>query len=214
MTQKYLMGNWWREVEHLKSWNVEAFDDVPLEMIDYLKNTDIKKSKNLINNTLAGQIKEEYKYTNWPKIVEDYLINKVENSPILQSYTEKVSVLSENKPFYLSTLWCNFQKKYEFNPIHNHKGMFSFIVFLNIPYDLKDEDNFFPETSSKKPSTSRLCFLHLDNLGNIVSMDIDVDKSFENKIIMFPAVLQHQVYPFYTSDDYRITVSGNIKLKV
>ena len=214
MTEKYIMGNWWREVQHLKSWNVEAFDDVPVDVINFLKNEDIKKTNNLINQTLAGQIKEEYKYTKWPQIVEDYLINKVETSPILQKYTESVNVLSQNRPFYLNTLWCNFQKKYEFNPIHNHQGMFSFIIFLQIPYNLSDEDNYFPETSSKKPSTSRLCFLHLDNLGHLVSMDIDVDKSFENKIIMFPAVLQHQVYPFYTSDDYRITVSGNIKLIV
>ena len=35
-------------------------------------------------------------------------------------------------------------------------------------------------------------------------------KSDEKKIIMFPAGLNHVVYPFYTSDDYRITISGNV----
>ena len=28
---------------------------------------------------------------------------------------------------------------------------------------------------------------------------------------MFDAEHTHEVYPFYTSDDYRITVSGNLK---
>jgi len=28
---------------------------------------------------------------------------------------------------------------------------------------------------------------------------------------MFPSLLAHCVYPFYTSDDYRISISGNIK---
>ena len=41
-----------------------------------------------------------------------------------------------------------------------------------------------------------------------------VDKSFEGQMLMFPAPLQHIVYPFYTSDESRITVSGNIKLWV
>jgi len=31
---------------------------------------------------------------------------------------------------------------------------------------------------------------------------------------MFPSQLIHAVYPFYTSDEYRISVSGNIKFKV
>ena len=27
---------------------------------------------------------------------------------------------------------------------------------------------------------------------------------------MFPSYLNHMVYPFYTSDEYRISMSGNI----
>jgi len=29
-------------------------------------------------------------------------------------------------------------------------------------------------------------------------------------MIIFPSIIQHGVYPFYTSDEYRISVSGNI----
>ena len=35
----------------------------------------------------------------------------------------------------------------------------------------------------------------------------------ERVMLVFPAALQHAVYPFYTSDDYRISVSGNVRLK-
>ena len=38
----------------------------------------------------------------------------------------------------------------------------------------------------------------------------DVDKSFEGKGFMFRSSQAHTVYPFYTSDDYRISISGNI----
>jgi len=43
---------------------------------------------------------------------------------------------------------------------------------------------------------------------------LDVDKSFENKLLMFPASYNHQVYPFYTSDEERITVSGNVRFLI
>ena len=43
---------------------------------------------------------------------------------------------------------------------------------------------------------------------------LPVDKSFEGKMLMFSANQLHEVYPFYTSDDLRVTVSGNFKYKV
>ena len=60
-------------------------------------------------------------------------------------------------------------------------------------------------------STSRLSFLQVSPIirGGIDSVILNVDKSFEGKILMFPSYVQHQVFPFYTSDDYRITISGN-----
>jgi hypothetical protein len=36
----------------------------------------------------------------------------------------------------------------------------------------------------------------------------------ENTLLLFPAKLTHAVYPFYSSDDYRISVSGNVVFKV
>ena len=39
---------------------------------------------------------------------------------------------------------------------------------------------------------------------------LDVDKSKEGYFVIFPSNLNHQVFPFYSSDDYRITVAGNI----
>ena len=32
----------------------------------------------------------------------------------------------------------------------------------------------------------------------------------KKKAFIFPAALQHSVYPFYGTDEYRITVSGNL----
>ena len=61
--------------------------------------------------------------------------------------------------------------------------------------------------------TSQFAFLNISYDGTIRCDGIEVDKSFEGKIIMFPAKQLHMVFPFYTSKGYRITVSGNIRLK-
>ena len=52
---------------------------------------------------------------------------------------------------------------------------------------------------------------HFPHDGSINCKPIDVDKSFEGKMVMFGAKHLHEVYPFYTSDDYRITISGNLR---
>ena len=53
-------------------------------------------------------------------------------------------------------------------------------------------------------------FIFIDFLGRLASSRIDVDKSYEGTLIMFPSALNHTVHPFYTSDDYRISISGNL----
>jgi hypothetical protein len=50
----------------------------------------------------------------------------------------------------------------------------------------------------------------MDSRGAVGQHIIEADRSYENKMIIFPSSLQHCVYPFFTSDDYRISLSGNI----
>ena len=59
----------------------------------------------------------------------------------------------------------------------------------------------------------RIYFQKIDksSLVNIATEDLTYSGFFENKMLIFPANFKHEVYPFYTSDEERITVSGNIK---
>ena len=206
------MNNWEITKQGITNRGILPVDDVPSNVIDYLKNniTDIKANENL-----AGHIKQEYHYENWPDYVSNFVLKNTMHD-YFKDFRDKINILSSDKPFYIKRLWVNLQKKYEFNPIHDHTGLFSFIIFLKIPYDLKDEDEVFPDVNGKK-STSRLCFLVNSNFSDAIGVKdllVDVDKSFEGKMLMFPSKLQHLVYPFYTSDDYRITVSGNVNFWV
>ena len=174
------------------------------------------------NHKLQGHIKEEYSLNHIKEQFESWLLSLaqvwVDNNPGYLNEFEEASKY-DSYELYLDNLWVNKQRKHEFNPIHYHSGVLSFVIWLKIPYDLDDEINYFPlisgTTNNNKNNffTSKFCFVYNDVLGQIKQLPVPVDKSFEGTILMFPSSLNHTVYPFYTSEDYRVSVSGNIRIR-
>lgn len=112
---------------------------------------------------------------------------------------------------YIETCWVNYQKKHEFNPRHTHGGMISFVIWVKIPYDHEDEQKLpFTESSgAAKELIGNFSFLWSDGI-DIQSKVIKMSSKMEAHGVIFPSSLHHEVYPFYTSDEERISVSGNI----
>lgn len=156
------------------------------------------------NKELAGNLEKEYSTDKSKEILEKDLIT-------LANEYHNYSAENEHYPNWkIKDLWINFQKKYEHNPMHNHSGDLSFVLWISIPYDLKEELSLPNCKNSNTPVNSLFEFIFTDFLGKIVTSRIEVDKSYEGTIIMFPSSLNHTVHPFYTSDDYRISISGNL----
>ena len=201
------MNNWKDSFNFFNKAEIGYFD-VPEDIMEYLKEktNSIKKC----NHTLLGHIAEEYCYNEIPLNIEKFIVSKCFLYPMKRTL-DNTDILDVDMPLKLASLWVNYQKKYEFNPSHTHSGIFSFIIFVSIPYDLNKEDNIFPPTNNNEKCTSRLSFIISTQSHKNYIHYLNVDKTFENKMIMFPSDYIHAVYPFYTSDDYRITVSGNIK---
>ena len=111
-----------------------------------------------------------------------------------------------------ASLWVNFQKKYEYNPIHYHIGDISFVLYVSLPYDIEEEINQPHIINNANPRGPGIDFLFpsLNTAPPVNNYFIPLDKSWENKIIMFPSWLQHTVNPFYVCDELRISVAGNI----
>jgi len=195
--------------------------ELPKPVFEWIKKSCInaKEKAKKANYTLAGHIKEEYFIEkiseNFLKFINQYCLNHEIIKTIIKE--PQMQVLSSDKPFYIDSLWVNYQKKYEFNPPHKHSGLFSFVIFIKIPYNLREEETYFKDIKTdtfNTMHTSKFAFLNTDYNGEIYCDILPVDKSFVGKIIFFKAAQLHQVFPFYTSNDYRITVSGNLKLKV
>ena len=204
------MTNWEKDRPALEEIGVGTFDDFPPKLFKWLKDNISDKIK--ANNYLAGHITNEYYYENYPNEIRDYIVDKSQSHAGLKSYADNINVLTKNVPYILKTMWVNLQKKYEFNPLHNHTGVFSFIIPLKIPYKLENEKKALSYNKNSQSYTSKLIFVSINNVGTIIDTPVNMDKSYIGKCMIFPAVLKHMVYPFFTSDDYRITVSGNIVL--
>ena len=106
---------------------------------------------------------------------------------------------SLNLDYELPEPWINFQKPNEYNPIHEHTGVVSAIIFIDIPEEIKNER----DTSQFDHKTNGcLEFLYDCSTSFVVTP--------HNKMIfLFPASLKHTVYP-YQSDVERITMSFNL----
>ena len=190
---------------------------VPTEVTEKLDVIVNQKHTIKANFELAGNIKSEFMIPDakpivWPLLNELIKQWKERYQPEfarLGSMFNKEEVQLE-----LFNTWVNFQKKHEFNPIHTHDGVFSFVIWHKVPFHKKDEYARFPHMKEAQIKAGHFAFIVTSQMGKILQHDICVDNSWEGKMALFPAELNHIVYPFYTSDDYRISISGNVGFKL
>jgi hypothetical protein len=164
------------------------------------------------NENLSGNIREEYSLDKYIKYFENFIISKVGESDFLVNYLNNLNIFQPNpQKLVLSSMWVNYQKKHEFNPVHKHDGVFSFIIFVKIPFTIEEEKNKSPGTESNFNCSGHLSFLYIDPnaIGQIGLHNIPVDKTWEGTGLIFKSSLNHMVYPFF-SEGERITISGNI----
>tara|TARA_R100001510_G_C7641088_1_gene198710 strand:- start:1147 stop:1734 length:588 start_codon:yes stop_codon:yes gene_type:complete len=189
---------------------------VPKDISKKLDEVINKKHTEKANYNLAGNIQNEFMIPEgkphvWP-LLDLCIKEHFEKYP---GYYAKIGRLHYGDQFHLSlhNLWVNYQSKYEFNPTHVHDGIFSFVIWHKVPYKMKDERARFPHMKESEIRAGHFCFLVTNEIGQIITHELAVDNEWEGKMALFPAQLSHQVYPFYTSDEYRISISGNIGFK-
>ena len=186
---------------------------VPQDITDKLN--EVIKGKNLqpANMDLAGNIKNEFLIPEGKEHVYPLIFALIDkHKEQYPQHFKKITGYTGKKEISLQlhSLWVNFQKKYEFNPIHVHEGLFSFVFWHKIPYKIENEIARYPNMKPDQVKAGHFAFLQIGEMGRIQSIDLPVDNSWEGKIALFPADLNHTVYPFFTSDDVRITISGNV----
>jgi len=192
--------------------------DVPEDiMLSVRKEIEVIKSdfskNDSFNEQLAGNILHQYGAEKLKPVLNDLLLTLAYEYEQHFNYLLNLRVLSEDAPLEIGPLWVNFQKKGEYNPMHNHSGVYSFALWVTIPYLRTDELAYANKTPAESNRNGCFTFSYSSTLGGIQEYTIQLDKSFENKIVFFPASMQHAVYPFFTSEEYRVSVAGNMLFK-
>jgi hypothetical protein len=179
---------------------IESLPDKFHSLMDLYVNT---KHTDELTSQLAGHLNSSYTIDHTNKINHEFNNYIIDLSLKLDMFLD-----SKYETLKIKKFWINYQKKYEFNPIHFHDGDFSFVIWYKIPYIMEDEKTFFKLDSE----TINGCFTFYYELEDTVAgLSLMVDKTWEKTICVFPSKLQHSVMPFYTSDEYRITFSGNLE---
>ncbi len=107
----------------------------------------------------------------------------------------------------MKNMWINHSYKYDFNPVHVHEGCFAFVIWISIPYNLEDE---LALHEGHAEVNSLFAFNWTNAKGRLRMTPLHIDKSWEWNIILFDAFLPHSVFPFYTSDEVRVSIAGDV----
>tara|TARA_R100001086_G_scaffold239421_1_gene164803 strand:+ start:210 stop:818 length:609 start_codon:yes stop_codon:yes gene_type:complete len=166
------------------------------------------RDKNLdCRSELAGVIDHEYYYEDY----NDWFIPKF--SPYIDLYNNILKSTWKpnsdiNQSWSIPSLWINYQKSNEYNPPHDHTGDLSFIIYLQVPDEIKDEYEISKD-QRKNAGPGTINFDFGVELPYSISSVVRFPSAGD--IFIFPSWLKHFVDPF-KSDVERISVSGNLLL--
>jgi|TARA_Y100001949_G_scaffold171181_1_gene173285 hypothetical protein len=192
------------------------------EEMNFLRHAISKENKKNYSKELAGNIskseliddKNDWFYKTTLKKLTENIFYRYQNNIDDKVSPFKSLEYPEGEPppeFKLEELWVNYQKQYEFNPLHGHRGFCSFVVFMKIPTHWEEQHSLFDHTNY--PSASNFAFVwSKSDTSKIFKCTFPLSPKDEGRMLFFPAWLEHLVNPFYGTEEERVTISGNINL--
>ena len=181
--------------------------------IDFLWKKIEESKKNNFKHTLAGNISQSFEIED----TEDYFLKEVLSKLVVEYRRAfgKDPIRNQNlndNSLKLNGFWANYQYQNEFNPYHHHGGVYSFAIWLKIPYHWKEQNQlpFLDGMKDDDKKASIFEFEYTDSLGGIRNYGYRLDPSREGEMLFFPAALRHTVYPFYNTEEPRVSVAGNL----
>ena len=146
----------------------------------------IENKKESYKNSLAGNIEES-----------NLLLDKSEwffretIRPIILQYEKVYGSLGNENPlnqrfeYHMSSWWVNYQKQTEFNPIHHHGGVYSFVIWMKIPTSYFQQNKKLISLKSNAPSISSFQFVYTDILGRLRTYPYQLSPKDEGKMVFF-----------------------------
>ena len=165
---------------------------------------------------LAGNISSSIRLDSSSPLLEEFVTKTI--PAFMDSHMQNYgapwrAVMKEGQGFSLESLWVNFQKQHEFNPPHDHSGVYSFVIWMQIPTSYAEQKKLpICAESNADNHISNFAFSYTNTLGRVSTFAYNMEKEAEGYMVMFPSQMLHQVFPFYDNDGERISISGNINI--
>ena len=189
-------------------------DDVVKNIWKVIKKA--RKKPEDMKGELAGNISSSIKLDGDSPLLKEFvgeLLPKFIDSHINSYGAPWRATMKEGEGFNLESLWVNFQKKHEFNPPHDHSGVFSFVIWMQIPTSYAEQKKLpICAESNADNHISNFAFSYTNTLGKVSTFAYNMEKEAEGYMVMFPSQMLHQVFPFYENDGERISISGNVNI--
>ena len=188
-------------------WIIKKLTQVELDFVWYCIDTK-RAETNDIQYNLAGNITSSYELYDHQNLFWNSVVK-----PLVKDYQQHYHHHHKDKPkgkLHMHNWWVNYQNQTEFNPLHAHTGVYSFVIWMKIPTNYEDQKKLPMASQSNSSAISNFLFTYTDILGTIRSMSYEMSPEVEGTMILFPSSLNHEVYPFYNCNETRVSVSGNI----
>ena len=176
-----------------------------------------KKQPESMKSELAGNISSSIRLDGGSPLIEDFMQNIIPKyiQQSINSFGPPYRLeMKEGQIWNLESLWVNFQKKHEFNPMHDHGGVYSFVIWMQIPTSYEEQRKLpICAESNADGNISNFAFTFTNTLGRICQFVYNMEKDAEGYMVIFPSELKHEVFPFYENDGERISISGNVDIQ-
>ena len=190
-------------------------DDVVKNIWKVIKKA--RKKPEDMKGELAGNISSSIKLDGDAPLLKEFvgeLLPKFIDSHINSYGAPWRATMKEGEGWNLESLWVNFQKKHEFNPPHDHSGVFSFVIWMQIPTSYAEQRKLpICAESNADNHISNFAFSYTNTMGKVSTFAYNMEKQAEGYMVLFPSQMLHQVFPFYESDGERISISGNVDIR-
>ena len=129
-----------------------------------------KKPENM-KHELAGNISSSIRLEHKSPLLEDFVKNVIPK--YIQQSIDSFGpphrlTLNQGQGFNIESLWANIQKKHEFNPPHDHSGVYSFVIWMQIPTSYEEQKKLpICAESNAHSNISNFCFHYTTSLGRI-----------------------------------------------
>ena len=176
---------------------------------------DVTLEKNVLDHLhhLVEKYEPDDAKQQWMLIDDDNRFQKEVLNPIIQEYVTDYGFPEKLKTTHIHDLtfqkfWANYTGKGEYQALHNHDAIWSFVIWLKLPAVANDEQSV---KEAMHPDAGDFILTYSDIIGRTRKVNWKLEKQYnEGHMLLFPSDLYHAVYPHFQTDEKRLSLAGDI----